>query len=720
MSYLILADTRSDMTVLDALRFIQGADKNGPVNAFIGYRKIVGSLPKTSKIETTVTVVEGLRTPIFDGCKGDFAVGLHAAVTDVLRVTLCCPTSIQESRSHILLQHVMAGLQYMLSHNPEEITVDSLNLLSDDENRVVHNFSRPFRGPQPDLIHVLFEHQVTQAPDAIAIQFEDEETMTFAQLNRLANRIAQSFGGNYAGAIIPLAGGFCSPADYPGGQRTTCWPASDSNNFSRNHQKPCISTCWPISLYHLLATLLKNKVLRIHIFIPWGSCLNGLVNSGKGVRQATGWSTGRLVGERISTLILWADWVTQDICPCVPGQVELLTRGRTNSQFWQLQTVRSLPKELNFDKWQHGDEWLQVTLKDAVLDLDVVECASEDEKSQIINANWEKPFEIGKPAVRYRLLLLPDGSRDILIKLDHASYDGTPLRIFDDQFQAISKGVEPPRHVDFLNFTRWVRHTNKSRALDFWSQYLSGAEFPKPLASQPATNSVLVPGRNIGMEDADMINGTVANFLPFRSKADRNTVTVQQILKETQNLFWKTNENGVIGMQDIFAKLNWTREKNSSRYLFLFQPFEPTVGPVEHMRWLVMALSHTIKMPVDYAIMLEVFKTPVGYNVRIKYDNRVYSKIEAESIGDDFLRLMVVMMNNPRSIVGKLYRSKSRCSKPSSDEYPDALADPSDPRSSFLKLTLRLTAAAAVFCEQRRKQQFKKNAVIIPDKSKPP
>ena len=103
------------------------------------------------------------------------------------------------------------------------------------------------------------------------------------------------------------------------------------------------------------------------------------------------------------------------IYPCLPGQAEFLTQGRTEHQFWQLMTVRKLPANFNLQRWTelltkltaknqilraiflnvHSNEdpkWVQAILKEPIIDLDTILYCDEDEKNKIIDSLWESSF----------------------------------------------------------------------------------------------------------------------------------------------------------------------------------------------------------------------------------------------------------------------------------------------------------------------------------------
>lgn len=155
----------------------------------------------------------------------------------------------------------------------------------------------------------------------------------------------------------------------------------------------------------------------------------------------------------------------------------------------------------------------------------------------------------------------------------------------------------------------------------------------------------LLTGRNIDMEDAQIINGNCANFLPFRIKISPK-ITVRELLTSTQNLFWKTTEHGDVNTTRIYDACGETRDTAANRALFLFQPFDPVVGSVKHMRWMVMAGS-SVQMTVDYALHLEVSKTASGYKLKFQYDPNVYTVTMAKEVAQNTVDILQDIITKP-------------------------------------------------------------------------
>ncbi|KAK3307740.1 uncharacterized protein B0T15DRAFT_572053 [Chaetomium strumarium] len=434
--------------------------------------------------------------------------------------------------------------------------------------------------------------------------------------------------------------------------------------------------------------------------------------------QTLHFEVSQVVWDRLRAAGLSDDDI-EDIYPCGPGQVEFLTQGHSPDQFWMLMTVRPLPAGFDLDRWidltreltranqilramymKQDDadplSWVQIILKEPVVDLAVIDChhADAEAKNRLIAAHWEQRFAIGRPFVRYLVLRYADGAMDLVTKLDHAMYDGTLLRIFDDQFSALRDGRPFP--VSPTPFKAFVEHTNqphlRAPMLAFWKSTLAGNRFSFPahiadpkvsavavartslpvnafaqsagvtasivfqaaytlllarLSNSPddVTYDYLLTGRNVDLDEPQLIPGTCANFLPFRARIAANNssitrTTIQTLLRDTQAGFWAMTENGSVSLGDIYHDDD-RRVAHAAKTLFLFQPFEPAPAEQDHMRWIVMAMSK-VTMYVNYAIMFEVFKdVDGGHKLKMGYDTRLFgTKEEAEGLLQSYLGIV--------------------------------------------------------------------------------
>ncbi|RJE24545.1 Condensation domain protein [Aspergillus sclerotialis] len=396
----------------------------------------------------------------------------------------------------------------------------------------------------------------------------------------------------------------------------------------------------------------------------------------------------------------------EDIYPCSPGQIEFLTQGNKEEQFWQLMAVRTLSDDFDFDRWVYlttkltrnnsilrtlylyTDEddpqtAVQVVLKHPVLNLEYRSYSTEEEKQKILESEWEHRFDPAKPFIRYTLLVnSEDGTKDLATKLDHASYDGTLLHIFDDQFKALNQGLPIPKHTPFKDFISHVMNIPKEPQLEYWTSLLQDDSFDYPssvvdprlsnvevakigsstginelatstgvtapivfqtaysllLAHLSGSSNVvydnLVTGRNVAIDNPQLINGNCANFLPFHCHVAVES-PIQELLMSTQSAFWTSTENGLVSLSEIYEALGRDRSTAAAKSLFCFQPFEPVQGEEDHMRWIVMKMSKN-RMNFNYALQMEVVKgiDKGEYVLRFGYDERAFTNQDARKALD--------------------------------------------------------------------------------------
>ena len=330
------------------------------------------------------------------------------------------------------------------------------------------------------------------------------------------------------------------------------------------------------------------------------------------------------------------------------------------------------------------EEWIGVVLRNYTISIPTHNYATDKQRSQIIEEIWSQRFLFGRPFIKYALLRGPDQKREIVIKMDHGVYDGTLFRIFDDQFSLIQRGEPIPNHPAFKEFTNHIWQLDNTDSLDFWKNTLRGCTFRYLETTEPViTKSViqmtetnldtyantckvtpsiifqtafqlwlarstachdicfdyLLSGRNVELPNPQLINGTLANFLPFRSKFTDDT-SIMEYLKATQDFFWAATEHGNVGLESIYRAAGQFRAESGNRVLFLFQPFEPGRGPPsEEMRWIVLAQSE-VRMYQPYALVVEVSKTVKGHKIKVMYDETLFSKIDAEGCAAEILKLV--------------------------------------------------------------------------------
>ena len=378
---------------------------------------------------------------------------------------------------------------------------------------------------------------------------------------------------------------------------------------------------------------------------------------------------------------------------CPPGQYEFLDQGARGEQFWRVMATRKLPSGTDLKSWlrtatrlaevndilrttfrKHDGQWYGAVMKGATPISKSVAVNGDQERAQALDAVWNELFQYGHPFICYNFLHHPDESVEVVVKMDHGLYDGTQLRIFDDDFKTLQHDRPTADRTTFQEFATHLYSQPKSRAIEYWKSPDNGpTNFRFPKAATPAISEMAVlaaedldvdqlcqktsstastvfqaayqlwlgqrsgsqdvsfdylyTGRNVGIANPQSINGPCANFLPLRSQLDSKQ-TLKEYLSKTQTRFWQATENGIVPIQQIYDVNDLPRKENTNTALFLFQPFDPPppqskAKGQEDMRWVVMAKSE-VKMPQPYAIVFEIVKMAVGWKFKIGYDPEVF------------------------------------------------------------------------------------------------
>ncbi|KAL4965406.1 uncharacterized protein BDV14DRAFT_199813 [Aspergillus stella-maris] len=367
------------------------------------------------------------------------------------------------------------------------------------------------------------------------------------------------------------------------------------------------------------------------------------------------------------------------VYPAPPGQVEFLEQGHRPEQMWVLMAARRMPIHFETNRWIQATremtavnnilrtswfrgsnlEWYGVVLNETTPSVVIATCGNDEERDQVIERFWAERFEFGQPFIKYAVLIHPDHTKEVVIKMDHAVYDGTLLRIFDDHFAAICQNAPVPAHGQFRDFAFTMYQSDQQTTQEFWKTTLAGKDttprfpacepppritaFSKKLIAtdmeaiaratsatghQDVSFDYLLSGRNVdlGAIDPQSVNGTLANFLPVRSNVNPATTMLAEYLQETQDMLWAIMEHGNMGLDAIYAAAGISRAAAGNYSLFVFQPFEPAAkqgGDADDLRWLVMAKSQHL--------------------LKVMYDQQVFGKEQVAGIMDEMMSLMQTM-----------------------------------------------------------------------------
>ncbi|KAI0859849.1 hypothetical protein F4860DRAFT_481630 [Xylaria cubensis] len=317
-------------------------------------------------------------------------------------------------------------------------------------------------------------------------------------------------------------------------------------------------------------------------------------------------------------------------------------------------TTRNFSSEHNIDTWISTIEkltqvddilrttftcisgvWYGVVLKTAKIAVDVIDVNGTEERKARLDDISSSYFTFGKPFIRYALLRdTRTGFAELVVKMDHGLYDGTPLRIIGRRFAALQRGEARPSSTisRFTDYAKHIANTSQQKrdaAITYFTDpkrlpTVDATPFPN-IEDPVAMSSVWVPGASPGIEavardtgvtipilfqaafqiwltqesgtssagydylytgrnvdipglDPQEINGCTANFLPVRSTPEGSMV---EYLQRTQAEFWEMAAHGIVGLDDIYGTVDLDQRTHGNRTLFLFQPFEaPLAAPI--------------------------------------------------------------------------------------------------------------------------------------------
>ncbi|WP_338803023.1 non-ribosomal peptide synthase/polyketide synthase [Xenorhabdus griffiniae] len=104
-------------------------------------------------------------------------------------------TEITPERINVYLATAIHGLVDALVHNPQQAIRDISILPAAERQQLLVDFNATQVDlPQEVFIHLLFEAQAAQCPDAIAVVYQDQ-TLSYGELNRRANQLAHHLIG---------------------------------------------------------------------------------------------------------------------------------------------------------------------------------------------------------------------------------------------------------------------------------------------------------------------------------------------------------------------------------------------------------------------------------------------------------------------------------------------------------------------------------------------
>ncbi|PHM36580.1 non-ribosomal peptide synthetase [Xenorhabdus innexi] len=163
-----------------------GVDHSIPLfSTLLNYRH-----SQVSEAETTDNSWSGMRViAAKEGTNYPITLSVDDLGTD-FRLSAHTVTGIDPVRITRYLQTALSGLVDALTHQPQQLILHVPILPEAERQQLLVTFNATQTDfPQDRLIHQLFEAQVLQRSDAVALTYEDQ-TVSYEELNQRANRLA--------------------------------------------------------------------------------------------------------------------------------------------------------------------------------------------------------------------------------------------------------------------------------------------------------------------------------------------------------------------------------------------------------------------------------------------------------------------------------------------------------------------------------------------------
>ncbi|OHW95875.1 bacitracin synthase 3 [Colletotrichum incanum] len=173
-------------------------------HAFVGLNEILRQLPSHKIVDSALNYVEGSSFQCLAPGLEKFPIVLTVCDSDHPTLTLTYLENITQCDAEVIMDQVVTGLHDVFDKaNLTHRTMGDVNIVSDKER------SSLIRGPcvpprdYPPTLSRLVETALSQYPSRVAVTFEDEASISYRDLNGLANGLARALRLP-RGEIVPL------------------------------------------------------------------------------------------------------------------------------------------------------------------------------------------------------------------------------------------------------------------------------------------------------------------------------------------------------------------------------------------------------------------------------------------------------------------------------------------------------------------------------------
>ena len=186
--YPIRLQLQTHLPALDWIFEVSRVNQEAASNAFVGYERIASEvLP----LEVQVQLLLGDGMDIVEEGYGrpSFPLVINFDPTNGSIMATYNSDTDKNDDLIFLIGHLITAIKAVVKD--PRTPVEQIQIISKDEQAVLTSHSEPLTPQVPDLVHRLVERQVEFTPDYEAINFEGQSSLTYAELNKLANQVAR-------------------------------------------------------------------------------------------------------------------------------------------------------------------------------------------------------------------------------------------------------------------------------------------------------------------------------------------------------------------------------------------------------------------------------------------------------------------------------------------------------------------------------------------------
>lgn len=193
-TYPVRLSVTSEETFVDLANRLTSFHQSASPHAYLGYNTLAQYLAKP--LESVLRYSPDPNGPTLAGQLTPFPLAMFINGTGVITMTLCHSPLTATADVQLLLNHFSHALHSALNkfYLPHA-RLGEIELGSREEKLAqVHTAGALARQQQKSTIPRLFEEQVMQNPEAVAVQFEEYAPLTYTELNARANQLAHALG----------------------------------------------------------------------------------------------------------------------------------------------------------------------------------------------------------------------------------------------------------------------------------------------------------------------------------------------------------------------------------------------------------------------------------------------------------------------------------------------------------------------------------------------